>query len=119
MLEIAHIVWTILLLAIFIAIVAWAWNKSQRQRFERAAWAPLLDESFQVDQSFSRATTEGLAFPPSPLIPLPEGEGNQIALRATSQGNAPLPLTLDPSPQRGEGNQSALRAAVNKEQDHG
>lgn len=97
MLEFVHIVWTISLLVIFIAIVAWTWSGSQRQRFERAALAPLLDEEIHV----------------------------QSVLRTTTEGSTPFPLTLDPlilpsAPHTGgEGNESTLRATVNKVHNHG
>lgn len=100
MLELAHIVWTVLLFVIFIAIVVWAWSKPQQQRFARAALLPLRDDSYGT-------------------------EGNEGTPRATTQGNAPFPLTLDllipPNAPHtgGEGNESALRATFNKEQNHG
>lgn len=40
----AHIVWTILLLIVFVGIVIWAWSGRQKRRFEQAARLPLEDE---------------------------------------------------------------------------
>ena len=39
-----HTVWTILLMAIFIGIIAWAWSSKRKERFDKAARAPLDDE---------------------------------------------------------------------------
>lgn len=39
-----HIIWTILLLAIFIGIVWWAFGPRRKKRFERAARIPLEDD---------------------------------------------------------------------------
>ncbi len=39
-----HSLWTLALLAIFIGIVAWAWSKRRKERFEQAARMPLEDE---------------------------------------------------------------------------
>lgn len=39
-----HIVWTILLLAIFIGIIWWAFGAKRKRRFERAARIPLEDD---------------------------------------------------------------------------
>jgi len=38
-----HTVWTILLMGIFVGIVAWAWSSKRKDRFEKAARAPLDD----------------------------------------------------------------------------
>ena len=38
-----HSVWTIVLIAIFIGIVRWAWSSRRQASFERAAREPLLD----------------------------------------------------------------------------
>ncbi len=38
-----HSVWTIVLIAIFIGIVRWAWSSRRHASFERAAREPLLD----------------------------------------------------------------------------
>lgn len=75
MLELAHIVWTVLLFVIFIAIVVWAWSKPQQQRFARAALSPLRDDAYGA-------------------------EGNESALCATTQDNAPFPLPPGPSPNK-------------------
>lgn len=42
--DLAHSIWTALLLIIFIGIVIWAWSGRQRERFERAARLPLEDD---------------------------------------------------------------------------
>lgn len=39
-----HSLWTLILLAIFIGIVAWAWSKRRKSSFERAARMPLEDD---------------------------------------------------------------------------
>lgn len=41
----AHLIWTILLLIIFIGIVIWAWSGRQKQRFDAAARTPLEDDN--------------------------------------------------------------------------
>ncbi|MDH3637730.1 MAG: cbb3-type cytochrome c oxidase subunit 3 [Gammaproteobacteria bacterium] len=43
--RIFHIIWTIVLFAIFLAIVFWAWNGKRKQRFDEAARLPLEDDS--------------------------------------------------------------------------
>lgn len=40
-----HIIWTVLLLVIFIGIVLWAWSGRRKQKFDVAARAPLEDEA--------------------------------------------------------------------------
>jgi cytochrome c oxidase cbb3-type subunit IV len=39
-----HTVWTILLMAIFVGIVAWAWSSKRKKRFDQAARAPLDED---------------------------------------------------------------------------
>jgi len=39
-----HIIWTLLLMAAFLGIVAWAWSARRREHFERAARSVLEDE---------------------------------------------------------------------------
>lgn len=39
-----HSVWTVVLLVIFVGIVAWAWNRRQKSRFDDAANIPFKDE---------------------------------------------------------------------------
>ena len=38
-----HSIWTVLLFLSFIGIVAWAWSSKRKDRFEKAARAPLDD----------------------------------------------------------------------------
>ena len=38
-----HSVWTVVLIAIFIGIVRWAWSSRRHASFERAEREPLLD----------------------------------------------------------------------------
>ncbi|MDH3209604.1 MAG: cbb3-type cytochrome c oxidase subunit 3 [Burkholderiaceae bacterium] len=40
---------TLLSFAAFIGIVAWAWARSNRERFDEAAQLPLVDETGQED----------------------------------------------------------------------
>jgi cytochrome c oxidase cbb3-type subunit 4 len=49
-----HSVWTVLLLVLFLGIVAWAWSGRRRQRFERAARAPLEDDDAQGRTSVAK-----------------------------------------------------------------
>jgi cytochrome c oxidase cbb3-type subunit 4 len=39
-----HSIWTVLLLIVFIAIVAWAWSKKRKSVFDEAARMPLDDD---------------------------------------------------------------------------
>ena len=39
-----HSWWSVALLAVFIAIVAWAWSGKRREEFEQAARMPLDDD---------------------------------------------------------------------------
>ncbi len=39
-----HSIWTVVLVAIFIGIVAWAWSSKRQRRFEEAARLPLEDD---------------------------------------------------------------------------
>lgn len=48
--SVAHIIWTIALLIIFIGIVLWAWSGRQKTRFEEAARLP-LEEARSSDDS--------------------------------------------------------------------
>lgn len=56
--DMAHAIWTVLLLVIFIGIVIWAWSGRQKQRFERAARAP-LEEDDSHPHSVARVAGEG------------------------------------------------------------
>lgn len=40
----AHVLWTVLLLIVFVGIVLWAWSGRQKRRFEQAARLPFADE---------------------------------------------------------------------------
>ena len=42
--ELIHIVWTIVLMVIFIGIVVWAWSSKRKKQFDKAARAPLDDD---------------------------------------------------------------------------
>ena len=42
--SLVHIVFTLLMFASFIGIVAWAWSGKQKRRFEAAARAPLEED---------------------------------------------------------------------------
>ncbi len=44
MLSTVHIVWTLLLVVIFIGIVFWAWSSSPKNRFHEASMLPFDDE---------------------------------------------------------------------------
>jgi len=39
-----HSIWTVMLFVIFIGIVAWAWSRRQKKRFDDAANIPFKDE---------------------------------------------------------------------------
>ncbi len=39
-----HIIWTVVLFIVFIAIVAWAWSSKRKKRFDEAARLPLEDD---------------------------------------------------------------------------
>lgn len=39
-----HSIWTVVLMALFVGIVAWAWSGKRRRRFEQAARLPLEDD---------------------------------------------------------------------------
>ena len=43
----AHLIWTVLLLVIFICIIFWAWSGRQKRRFDEASRLPLEDESYK------------------------------------------------------------------------
>jgi cytochrome c oxidase cbb3-type subunit 4 len=38
-----HSLWTLLLMAVFIGIIAWAWSGKRKRTFDAAARAPLDD----------------------------------------------------------------------------
>jgi cytochrome c oxidase cbb3-type subunit 4 len=75
-----HIVWTILLLAIFVGIVLWAWSGRNKKRFDAAARAP-FDEEIHTNS-------------PSPLEGEGKGRGGPYA--------TPLPQSLS---RKGRGKQ--------------
>ena len=46
-----HIIWTLLLLIIFIGIVLWAFSSRRKQDFEEAAQLPLEDDIVEVEKT--------------------------------------------------------------------
>ena len=49
--ETFHIIWTIVLLVLFIGIVLWAWSARRRKDFDEAARLPLDDDRVNPDDS--------------------------------------------------------------------
>ena len=45
-----HILWTIVLLLVFLGIVAWAWSARRKRDFDEAARLPLDDDPLNPDQ---------------------------------------------------------------------
>lgn len=43
-LALVHSIWTVLLMAIFVGIVVWAWSGRRKRSFDAAARLPLEDE---------------------------------------------------------------------------
>jgi len=41
-----HILWTVILFVLFIAIVLWAWNGKRKAEFDELAHLPLDEEKF-------------------------------------------------------------------------
>jgi cytochrome c oxidase cbb3-type subunit 4 len=54
-----RIAWTLASIAVFAAIVAWAWSRGARSGFEEAAQLPFMDEPRPRD--LARGNGEGLA----------------------------------------------------------
>ncbi len=73
---------TVASLAAFLAIVWWAYGPSRKERFERDALLPFGD-----DEGSGVATFRGDFRSPSPLPPLPSGEGKWTA------GNGPSAIS--------------------------
>ncbi len=50
-----HILWTVTLFILFIAIVLWAWNSKRKVEFDELAHLPLDEEKFatQVEKNTS------------------------------------------------------------------
>jgi len=46
-----QVVWTIVVMIIFLAIVFWAWSGSRKESFDEAANIPLEDEDFIEEQA--------------------------------------------------------------------
>ena len=42
--EMFHSIWTLLLMAIFVAIAIWAWSSHKRRDFDEASRIPLQDD---------------------------------------------------------------------------
>lgn len=57
-----HLIWTVVLFAIFVGIAVWAWSGRQRSRFERAAQAPFDDETMTESDEAIVAEAEETAF---------------------------------------------------------
>jgi cytochrome c oxidase cbb3-type subunit IV len=69
----------------FLAIVWWAYGPSRKERFERDALLPFIE-----DEGSSDASVTGGLRSPSPLPPLPSGEGKWTAengISAISRNN--------------------------------
>ena len=47
---VVHSVWTLLLMVIFLAIVAWAWSGKRKRSFDKAARMPLEEENDRSSQ---------------------------------------------------------------------
>ena len=45
-----HIIWTVLLLSIFLGIVIWAWSSKRKSDFEAASRLPLEDDTVGPDE---------------------------------------------------------------------
>jgi len=115
--EMMHSIWTLLLAAIFIGIVVWAWSGRNKKRFETAARSVLEDEKREEGEDRSNFT---------PLSPCGRGVGERGDVKEGCCGKCETtehqqPLSLVPSPNRphphslsreaGEGGEpSALRA---------
>ncbi len=54
-----HILWTITLLVVFVAIVVWAWSGRRKQDFAEAANLPLEDDRMTSDSDPDHFTRTG------------------------------------------------------------
>ena len=45
-----HALWTVVLFAIFIAIVIWAWSSKRKKQFDEAARLPLEDDVEKLER---------------------------------------------------------------------
>jgi cytochrome c oxidase cbb3-type subunit IV len=54
-----HIVWTVLLVIVFVGIVAWAFSGRRKSRFEEAARLPLEDDGAMPPQGKRRENGDG------------------------------------------------------------
>ncbi len=53
-----HIVWTIVVIIIFLAIVLWAWSGRRKESFNDAANIPLEEEKFLEEEITSAEINE-------------------------------------------------------------
>ena len=42
-----HVVWTVVLFVIFVAIIMWAWSSKRKKQFDEAARLPLEDDDVE------------------------------------------------------------------------
>ena len=54
-----HGLWTAAMIAVFVAIVAWAWSGRRKRDFEEAARLPLDDEEARAEQDVTDPRTRG------------------------------------------------------------
>ena len=106
-----HSVWTVMMFALFIGIIVWAWSTKRKKQFDEAARLPLEDD-------------DNHSLPPSPRG---RGQEQRVPLDPTpSPSRGEGALTPTPLPQAGEGSSvrpepSALPAAsyARGEKNHG
>lgn len=55
-LQLVHIIWTVLLIIIFLGIILWAWSSRNTDRFREAAALPLQDDLIEQNNSDDRKT---------------------------------------------------------------
>ncbi|MDH3465705.1 MAG: cbb3-type cytochrome c oxidase subunit 3 [Gammaproteobacteria bacterium] len=54
-----HIIWTIVLFVVFLAIIRWAWSRGRRDEFREASHIPLEDDREVRAHETSRRPIDG------------------------------------------------------------
>ncbi len=54
-----QIVWTIVVMVVFVGIVVWAYSDKRRQRFEEAAQIPFIEDSPAPSEKNSKENSHG------------------------------------------------------------
>jgi cytochrome c oxidase cbb3-type subunit 4 len=57
--SLAHSIWTVMMLLLFIGIVIWAWSGKRKQAFREAAHLPFEDDEPHVKKAKSEEKSNG------------------------------------------------------------